>query len=389
MKAKMLFVTHKYPPSVGGMETHCYELYKRVSASMDTVMMRLPENASRVWWLITLKKRIRRFLKENSDITHVYFHDGLSGLVCRDIKRYSRVRTIVTFHGLDVVYPNGWYQKRIRDNLKNHIDAIIPVSTATARECINRGAPEERIHVVPNGVDLSLKDIPEDKNYVDTLEKRLGVPLRDKKILISIGRSVKRKGFSWFLNNVLPKLDEDMVYFMVGPREDSIRKKLFLMGLLPEKLERQIWLMGVGIDQVDIDAAIERPAVKGRAFHLGKVPFGDLVQLLKHSYAFVMPNIKIQGDAEGFGLVALEAVMCGTAVLASGLEGITEAIQDGRNGLLVEPENPEAWVNAVHNLCGNVDYRNKLAEKAVSYTEKNFSWDIMSSGYLRVFSGMK
>lgn len=381
----MLFITHKYPPSIGGMETHCFELFKGISGKIDVVMMRLPETSSRVVWLMTLKKRVRRYLSEHPDITHVYFHDGLSGLVCQDIKTYSNVKTIVTLHGLDVVFPNALYQKKISENFSTSVDALIPVSTATGIECIKRGAPEEKVHVVPNGVDLTLKDIRRDRNFISALEKRLGIPLKNKKILVSIGRSVKRKGFSWFLKNVLPELNNDIIYIMIGPREENIKRKLALLHLLPKDISRQITLTGVGVDQVEIDSYVQAPDIKGRAFHLGKLPFDDLVQLLKNSYAFVMPNIPVVGDAEGFGLVALEAVMNGTAVLASDLEGITEAIHDGQNGILVKPGNPEDWKKQIEALCADPKARERLIKKAISYTEKNFSWDRMVSGYLKVF----
>ena len=384
-KMKLLFVTHKYPPSIGGMENHCYELYNGISGKIDTVMMRLPDGASRVWWLLTLAKRIKRTLQSDNAITHVYFHDGLSGLCCRSIKKYSQVRTIVTFHGLDVVYPNGLYQKRIHDNLENNIDIIIPVSTATGLECVKRGASPKKIHVVPNGVDLALDNIRLDKTFLLRLEERIQVPLKDKKIIVSTGRSITRKGFSWFIDNVLPSLDNNVIYIMAGPREKGLSWKLFLMNILPKSISRQIWLTGVGIDQAKIDKAIKRADLKGRVFHLGKLPLDELVQLLKSSYAFVMPNIHIDGDAEGFGLVGLEAAICGTVVLASGIEGITEAIQNDKNGILIEGENPEAWIKAVNSICKSPAKRKKIATQAPIYTKNKFSWAKMARGYLKAF----
>ncbi|MDR3237366.1 MAG: glycosyltransferase, partial [Spirochaetia bacterium] len=189
-KIKLLFVTHKFPPSVGGMENHCFELYTRISKSVDTVMLKLPDGASRVLWLLTLSRRIRRVLEADKDITHVYFNDGLIGLCCRSVKKYSNVKTIVTFHGLDAVYPNSVYQRRIGDNLKNNIDAVIAVSSATADECLKRGAGREKVHVAPNGVDLSLKNIAHDRGFLKRLEERVGIPLKGKKILVSTGRGV-------------------------------------------------------------------------------------------------------------------------------------------------------------------------------------------------------
>lgn len=384
---KMLFVTHKYPPSVGGMENHCFHLYEGIKDKINTVMLRLPDGKSRVWWLLTLSRQVRKILQNDADINCVYFHDGLSGLACRNVKKYSSAKTFVTFHGLDVVYPLGIYQRRIRDNLQNNIDAVIPVSAATGKECVRRGAAPKNVRVVPNGVDTALANIPKDKEFIGRLEKRLGISLKGKKIIVSTGRSVKRKGFSWFIKNVLPKLDSNIVYIIAGPREKGYGLKQFFLRLLPKKAARLIWLTGVGIDQYAIDKALSSPEIKGRAFHIGKVPFDDLVQLLFASRAFVMPNIHVEGDAEGFGLVALEAAMCGTAVLAANLEGITEAIHNGKNGILLETENPAVWAQAVNEICAKDAMRNKLAAAAPEYTKKHFSWEKMAAGYLNIFTG--
>ena len=386
-KIKLLFVTHKYPPNIGGMENHCFELYSGISPNINIVMLKLPNNASRVWWLLTLRKKVRRILASDKDITHVYFNDGLTGLCCRSIKKYSNVKTIVTFHGLDAVYPNKIYQRAICDNLKNNIDAVIAVSTATASECIKRGAPPSKVHVAPNGAP-SFKKIKPDKNFLAKLEERLGATLKDKKILVSVGRSIKRKGFSWFLNNVLPELGSDIVYIMAGPREKGLGKKLFFMNLLPKAISRQIWLTGMGIDQADIDKSIAKPSLSGRAFHLGGIPSSELEQVLRISYAFVMPNIHIEGDAEGFGLVALEAAMNGTVVLASNIEGITEAVHDGKNGILVEAENKDAWLGVINKICAKPALRIRIVSKAASYTEKHFSWAKMAADYHKIITGL-
>ena len=385
-KIKLLFVTHKYPPSIGGMENHCFELYNGISPDIDTVMLKLPDNASRVWWLITLSKKVRRALEADKNITHIYFNDGLTGLCCRSIKKYSNVKTIVTFHGLDAVYPNKIYQNAICDNLKNNVDAVIAVSTATANECIKRGAPPSKVHVAPNGVAPSLKKTRPDKKFLTNLEKKIGISLKGRKILVSTGRSIKRKGFSWFLNNVLPELGRDIVYIMVGPREKGLGKKLFFMNLLPKRISRQIWLTGIGIDQASIDKSLARPSMSGRAFHLGIIPASELEQILRTSYAFIMPNIHVEGDAEGFGLVALEAAMSGTAVLASNIEGITEAVHDGKNGILVEAENKDAWLDAINKICVKPALREKITSKAASYTEKYFSWAKMADDYLKIIT---
>jgi phosphatidylinositol alpha-1,6-mannosyltransferase len=386
---KILFVTHKFPPSTGGMEMQCFELYNGIKADNEIILMKMPDNANRIWWLFTLGSRVRKALKKDPSITHVYFNDALCGMAAAAVRTCSNAKTVVTVHGLDAVFPNAWFQRRFAWNLTNNIDAAIAVSTATADEIRKRGVPAGKVFTVANGVDLTLADIPADKDVVKALESKLGFRLSEKKVIVSIGRSVRRKGFSWFINNVVPRLDKDIVYVIIGPRQEDIRRINFYLSLLPKSWAYQISLMGVGVDAVDIDKALVREDVKGKAYHLGKASFPELVQLLKHSYAFVMPNIRIHGDAEGFGLVALEAVMNGTVAVVAGIEGITEAIRDGENGIHVESGDADAWVKAIHSLCADPQGRNALAAKGVEYTRKNFSWKKMSDNYIDIFRRLR
>lgn len=98
-----------------------------------------------------------------------------------------------------------------------------------------------------------------------------------------------------------------------------------------------------------------------------------------------MPNIKVEGDAEGFGLVALEATLRKTPVLASGIEGITEAIKDEKNGYLLPSENAEAWVEKIHELLQNPELLTEKGEEFQRFTLANYSWTKMANGYVEIF----
>lgn len=98
-----------------------------------------------------------------------------------------------------------------------------------------------------------------------------------------------------------------------------------------------------------------------------------------------MPNIEIDGDEEGFGLVALEASIRGTYVLASGIEGITDAVIDGKNGTLLPSRNPQAWADKIHELLGDKERLQKLSAEGQLFTKQNYSWDIMVDGYREIF----
>ncbi|MDA3899123.1 MAG: glycosyltransferase family 4 protein [Spirochaetes bacterium] len=381
---KLLLVTHKFPPSVGGMENQCYELYRGLSSKYDVELYVMPEKESRIWFLFRLKSRLKKYLKKNPDITHVYFNDALIATAAAAVRSVSDAHTLATVHGLDIVYPARLYQKKIVANLNKNIDTIVAVSRATAEVCIERGVDQNRVVVVANGVDVSLKQTKKDNTFVLHSEKLALPDLSDKKILVSIGRGVRRKGFSWFLSSVVPRLSSDYFYIIVGPPQKKLLLFRFLFTVLPRSLSRLLELTGIAMDQVAIEALLRKPGIRDKAAYVGKIPFNDLVQLLKCSTAFIMPNIRVEGDAEGFGLVALEAVMNGTVAIVSELEGITEAIQDGKNGFYVTPENADDWVKKVETVSAKRFNREKFIASSIDYTEKNFSWDKMVDGYSRL-----
>jgi phosphatidylinositol alpha-1,6-mannosyltransferase len=93
----------------------------------------------------------------------------------------------------------------------------------------------------------------------------------------------------------------------------------------------------------------------------------------------------VEGDEEGFGLVALEASMRGTYVLASGIEGITDAVIDGQNGSLLPSGDAQAWAEKIRTLLSDKAKLNMLSEQGKSFTRANYSWEFMVDGYREVF----
>jgi glycosyltransferase involved in cell wall biosynthesis len=94
----------------------------------------------------------------------------------------------------------------------------------------------------------------------------------------------------------------------------------------------------------------------------------------------IMPNLP--GYTEGFGLVSLEAASCGLPVIASELGGIKDAIKDGENGFLVEPGNPQAFIDKIHDLLSNEKERLAFGERARNYTVENYGWDKTVKKYM-------
>ena len=380
-----LFITHKYPPSVGGMEKQSYELIEGMAKKYDVKRIVHDGSVGRLKFFFSIVPQVKKILADNPGISFIHLNDGLMGIVGLFIKRIADVPIFVTLHGLDIVFPNKIFQKHIVSRFRNY-DGLIPVSSATAKECVKRGMNPGRIFTIRNGVDGTLGDIGKKEDFRQQLEEKLNISLDGKQILVSIGRAVTRKGFSWFIDNVMPGLDDNIIYLIIGSENQNNAQLQSLLKYLPNSIASQIKLLfAVEEDKSKIIDCIKKRNLGDRVFFLGKQNFDSMIQILKHSDLFVMPNIRVNGDAEGFGLVALEAAVCALPVAASNLEGITDAIIGGKNGFLLEPGNAEDWIKFINKQLADPVSLKKFGEEAKLYTNKNYSWEKMVDEYIKVF----
>ncbi|PRD44577.1 glycosyltransferase family 4 protein [Sphingobacterium haloxyli] len=379
---EILFVSHKYPPATGGMEKQSYELIEGMHAYATVRKIVYKREESYFHFFRKLNGRILAMIHRYPKIELVHFNDGLIAAVSLWHVGYDHLRRVVTLHGLDVVFPLSIYQKFILPRF-NRYDHIVAVSRATAAAAISRGVEERKISVIANGIDHQLKPKSCLKSW-EEFRQKYNLP-SSRKILVALGRPVKRKGFSWFIREVLPQLPDDCYLVMAGPFSNDLPKTEKWLTRLPKRWRELYTLfMGYPSDQKDIYRLLNDGKYNERTTHVGKLPMDELGVLLSHAEAFVMPNIRVEGDMEGFGLVCLEASVCGTVVLASAVDGITDAIQHQKNGIQVEPENVEAWLLAIQELLYN-NTGKQQSDSFRTYTLAHFGWDKMVKGYASLF----
>jgi phosphatidylinositol alpha-1,6-mannosyltransferase len=385
---ELLLISHKYPPAIGGMEKQSFELIKRMSIKcvVHTIVYDLRKE-NRLTFFLKLKGRIKAMLKENPKIDLIHLNDGLLAAFTRWLPEYVDIPVVTTFHGLDVVFPLEYYQKSIIPSYTK-LASCIAVSESIKNELLKRGLSPEKVYTIKNGVDHEVASPPLKPSFRIQLEKQIGISTSDKKILVTMGRPVKRKGFSWFLKSVFPHLAEDVIFLMIGPYNNNpVRSRLF--SLLPKRIKSKLELFfGLASDHKFLQLELQKPIYQNRVFHLGKLPFEEVKQTLSIADLFVMPNIPRTGDAEGFGLVALESVLRGTPVLASNLEGITDAIHNGKNGWLVKPGDKEEWIFKIYELLSDKIKLQQFSDQAERYTKDNFDWNKMVDEYIGLFNGI-
>jgi len=109
----------------------------------------------------------------------------------------------------------------------------------------------------------------------------------------------------------------------------------------------------------------------------------DVKELMVSSKIFVLPS-----RWEGFGLVIIEAMSNMLPVIASNVGGIPELIEDGKDGILVPPENPKALARAINNLLENEELREKLSKAAYKKVRERYSIDTYSVHMLDFYKSL-
>lgn len=383
---EVLFVSHKYPPATGGMEKQSYELINGMRSCAIVHHIVYTAEESYFQFFRKLNDRILKTVHSHPGISLIHFNDGLIASMSLWHSGYSHIKRVVTVHGLDVVFPWSIYQRFILRRF-NRFDHIIAVSQATAQSIVQRGVDQGKVSVVVNGIDHNLQAQHSADSW-SAIRQKYAIPA-DKKILVTLGRPVKRKGFSWFIREVLPLLPENTMLLMAGPFQAEQTKQEKWLQRLPKSWRHLVMLfLGFPSDQVELRKLLQEDSHQHRLKHVGKLPLDDLQVLLAHAHAFLMPNIKIEGDMEGFGLVCLEASMCGTIVLASDIEGITDAIIHEKNGIQVPHEDAQAWQLAIGKILDSDSLHTEQRQAYRSFTLRTFSWEKMVSGYARLFQAI-
>lgn len=381
---EVLFVSHKFPPAIGGMEKQSYELITGMDQYCKVHRIVYEGNGSVLGFFFSLRKRIVRICKENPGISVIHFSDGLLTAFCSWHKGYGHLKRTATLHGLDVVFPSKIYHKYILPRF-NRLDKLIAVSTATANRAMALGIDPDRLTVIPNGVDTQLTREAEHPEIAKVLEG-FNIHYQGQCIFVAMGRPVRRKGFSWFIENVVPLLRGDFLLLLIGPFEREPTKNERFLSVLPKGFSEKLMLfLGFPSDRARIRELLPDPKVASSVKHLGRLPSEQIKVILTSANGFVMPNIHVEGDMEGFGLVCLEAAMSGLPVFAADIDGIPDAVRHEKNGYLLPAAKPQAWADRLNEAIANPEQDKKQGKAFRQYTIENYNWDKMVKTYYQLF----
>ena len=349
MRLKVLLITRNYPPKTGGLEVYSYNLIKEFESRDITYKIVLAKSIVHLVWFFPYCFLKALYLVRKYSIESIHLCDAFLSPIGVLLQRLTTVKVTVTVVGLDITYNNFLYQSVIPWCVAR-LEKIICISRSTMDACTRRGIPHDKCIVIPIGVrsdDFYLPDAREDLRC--RLGKIAGVPFQETKILVTVGRLVKRKGIGWFVENVIPKLGSSYYYLIAGSGPEYTR----------------------------IQKLIEYSNLGHCVFMLGRISDEEKKVIYNASDIFIMPNITVPGDMEGFGIVIIEAGICGLPVIASNIQGIRDAVIDGQTGFLVEECDVNGYIDKIRSM-------NLRREDIRSVVNSSFDWTKIYQQYHRV-----
>jgi glycosyltransferase involved in cell wall biosynthesis len=367
---RILFISHSYPPVWGGVESQNYNLAENLKkiAEVKVIANGKGKKYLPIFLPVTLFKML--FLMSKFDACLV--GNGVLAPWSAIAKIFHpRKKFFCVVHGLDITFASkrGFLSKIYKNinipSLKK-LDKLLMVGNATIEEAVKIGIKREKCVFIPNGIN------PEEfaeKHEREDISKILDIDISDKKIIFRLGRFVPHKGTSWFIENVMSKLPEQVIMVAAGGR---VGKKT----------------AGDKDDFNVCEKIIKEKKLEDRVCLFPNIAEEKKKALLNAADLVVSPNIKVPGTMEGFGINAIEAGVCGRVVVASALEGLKDAIKENQNGFLIEPGNADAWTDKIKNLLSDDEFRKKFGEKAREYTIENYSWDKIAKRYLDVMENI-
>ncbi len=266
------------------------------------------------------------------------------GLIALCVARLTGCPVLIYAHGEELT---GWGRGKKFQTMcfvLRHADWILANSDDTRNTLINL------IGVKPQSIILTYPTVNDERfspsSNDNNLRNSIGLDEK-KKLILSVGRLQRRKGF------------------------DNVIRSLPL--LVKEGLDIEYALIGIGEDLDYLQELTRELDVTDRVHFLGHVSYDDLPRWYNTCDLFAMPNRDINGDSEGFGLVFLEAAASGKPVISGKAGGTGSAVLDGKTGLRVDGENVQEITNAASYLLRNPNEAKKMGEAARSRVLANFT----------------
>ncbi len=369
---RIVQVSPWFYPHLGGVESHVMGLCRELAARGHEVTVittrhtpSAPERETMDGFDVVRVKprmvvlrtpiapRIRGELRGmRADVVHAHLPPPLSAHYAADGAESQGIPLILTYH-CDVEIPSpfgslieAFYRRSLgASTLERAAKVIVTTRTYAAT---SRAVWRHNPAVIPNAVDVHRFDPALDGMAV---RRRLKIPL-DRPVALLVGRIVAHKGVEHFVEaaRYLPG-----VQFLVAGEGASL-----------ESMERLAVTLGV----------------KDRVRFLGRISQENLPKVYAACDVFVLPSVS---RLEAFGIVALEAMATGKPVVVADIPGVREVIEDGQEGLLADPVNPQDLAEKIRRLVGDPALRQEMGRRGREKVLAHFTTEKVADQILKVY----
>ena len=373
---KILCITNDFGPRAGGIETFVIGLIERLPRSRVIVYTSAQDNSEqydRRWFedygveVVRDKAKIllptpgvaycvKAIVRERKISTVFFGAAAPLGLLSRTLRKAGVKEIVALTHGHEVwwskVWPFSIAMKSISRHV-NHLTYLGEYTRSAIAASVTKEAAAGMVKIAP-GIDTDHFS-PQDATQ---LRSELG--LSEKKVIVSVGRLVHRKGQD-VLIEAMP-------------------------AILREVPEAHILMIGEGPYRSYLENRVKALGLHERIKFIGRIQYADLPKYICVGDLFVMPSrSRLAGlEVEGLGIVYLEASACGLPVIAGNSGGAPDAVLEGETGLVVDGTSKVEVAAAVVELLLDTDRSKAMGIRGRQWIIQEWRWEIWSSRFAQL-----
>ena len=371
---KILCITNDFGPRAGGIETFVIGLIERMpkdsiivftssqdgSAPFDAKWMseygvEVIRDRTRILLpTFRIGSRVRALVRER-EIRTVFFGAAAPlALLSQGLRKAGVTRIVALTHGHEVwwskVWPFSWAMRRIGNGV-DHLTYLGEFTRRNISQALTQRASDAMVKIAP-GIDTE-HFAP--RSDAAALRRELG--LADKKVIVSVGRLVHRKGQDRLIESlpeILTQIPQAHILFIGdGPYKDHLVKRAEQLGVSPH------------------------------ITFIGRIQYAELPRYICAGDIFAMPSrSRLAGlEVEGLGIVYLEASACGLAVIGGKSGGAPDAVLEAETGFAVEGTSPAAIAQAAIALLSQPELSARMGARGREWILSQWQWSAWSSRF--------
>jgi len=373
VSSPVLFVTNDFGPRAGGIETFVIGLIERRPFG-QTIVYTSAQTGSEAYdqaWKANfgvtvirdrakillptprVARNLSRVIKESNIQVAAFGAAAPLGLLSASMKKAGVRKTVALTHGHEVwwakVFPFNWALRKIGTS----VDSLTYLGEFTQQaisKSLSKAAAQKMVKIAP-GIDV------DHFSPQNSAQLRKELKIDDKRVIVSVGRLVHRKG------------------------QDH------LIQAMPEILKRvpdaHILMVGQGPYLSHLKKLVQELNLVDHVSFIGRIQYAQLPQYICAGDIFAMPSrSRFFGlEVEGLGIVYLEASACGLPVIAGSSGGAPDAVLDGVTGIVVDGENNQEIATAAIKLLQDLAGSKAMGLAGREWIIENWRWEIWSQRF--------